>query len=105
MSTNQGIDQSQTSTLFSQERGTVTTRSHFAVPPGYHRAIRFGANWTMIISPYRILFLIVILAIGGTAIDWEDIRQVLEIAGTSPVTFAAPLLLAGLFHVLFSSPW
>ncbi len=36
----------------------------FRVPPGYERAVRFGAYWTMIISPYMILYLILVILSG-----------------------------------------
>ena len=34
----------------------MSTTSHFQIPPGYERGIRFGAYWTMILSPYMILY-------------------------------------------------
>jgi hypothetical protein len=30
----------------------MSADSKFQIPSGYERGIRFGANWTMIISPY-----------------------------------------------------
>ena len=36
----------------------MTTESNFQIPSGYERGIRFGANWTRIISPYMILYFI-----------------------------------------------
>jgi hypothetical protein len=101
MSTNHIIEHPSALSLSGEASRAMAGTSRLEIPPGYQRAIRFGANWTLITSPYRILFLVVVLAIGGAAIDWEDIGQVLEIAGTSPVAFGAPLVFAGLFHVLF----
>jgi hypothetical protein len=99
MSTDQVIEQPRTSTLFSEERQATTTASSLDIPSGYHRAIRFGANWTLITSPYMILYLIVVLAIGLN--DSSSIRQMLDFAGRSPVAFGATVLLDGLSHVLF----
>jgi hypothetical protein len=75
------------------------TESIIEIPPGYRRAIRLGANWTLIISPYMILYFILVLAIGMG--DAGTISQALEFAGTSPLAFGATVLLDGLFHVLF----
>ena len=37
---------------------------HFQIPSGYERWVRFGANWTMIISPYMILYFILVIVLG-----------------------------------------
>ena len=71
------------------------------IPPGYHRAIRFGANWTMITSPYLLLYFIAIAVSGGADSLSGDIGKTLEMAGKSPAVFGATVLLDGLFHVLF----
>ena len=39
----------------------MTTESLLKVPSGYKRAIRFGATWTMAISPYMILYFIMVI--------------------------------------------
>ena len=70
------------------------------IPSGYQRVLRFGALWTMIISPYLVLYFILIILIGGLS-DKSDMAQALEIAGRSPLAFDAMVLLDGLFHVLF----
>ena len=77
----------------------MPSESLIEIPPGYQQAIRFGANWTMFISPYLILYFVMVIAIGGASSD--DIGQTLEFAGKSPVAFGATVLLDGLFHVLF----
>ena len=38
--------------------------SHFRIPSGYERWVRPGANWTMIISPYMILYFILVITLG-----------------------------------------
>jgi len=98
MSLNQGIDQPTAPTLFSTESRATTMTSSLDIPPGYRRAIRFGANWTLITSPYMILYLILVFAVGLN--ESAGVGQVLEFAGTSPVPFGATILLDGLFHVL-----
>ena len=77
----------------------MQSESLIEIPPGYQRGIRFGANWTLFISPYLILYFIMVIAIEGASSD--DIGQTLELAGKSPVAFGATVLLDGLFHVLF----
>jgi uncharacterized membrane protein len=72
----------------------------FRVPPGYERAVRFGAYWTMIISPYMILYLILVI-LTGLQNDPGGTAAILEIAGNSPVAFIATAILDGLFHALF----
>ena len=98
MSTNHIIDQPHTPIRSNQGRAT-TAEPTLAIPPGYRRAIRFGANWTLSISPYMILYFIMVLAIGAG--DSGSIEQTLEFAGRSPAAFGATVLLDGLFHVLF----
>jgi len=98
MSTNQVIDQPRTPSLSNQTQ-TLTTEPTLAIPPGYRGAVRFGANWTLIISPYMILYFIIVLIIGLG--DSAGIEQILEFAGTAPAAFGATVLLDGLFHVLF----
>jgi hypothetical protein len=104
MSTNHIIGQPSAPTLSAEASQATTTTARLDIPPGYRRAVQFGAIWALITSPYSILYLIVILAIGGPTISWEDIGQVLEFAGTSPVAFGATVLLDGLSHVLFVVP-
>jgi hypothetical protein len=55
----------------------------------------------LIISPYLILFLIIVIVLGGAEDTSGDMGQRLELAGRSPVVFGIPVLLDGLFHVLF----
>jgi hypothetical protein len=69
-------------------------------PTGYQRGLRFGALWTMILSPYLILYFIFILLIGGLS-DNSNMAQTLEFAGKSLIAFDATVFLDGLFHVLF----
>ncbi len=71
----------------------------FQIPFGYARAIRFGANWTMAISPYLILYIILTLAIGPA--DDAGPASILTFAGKSPLAFEATAFLDGLFHALF----
>jgi len=99
MSANHIIDQSNTPTCFSQERQAMTTTASLPIPPGYQRAIQFGANWTLITSPYLILYFVIVLMIGLG--DSEGIGKTLAFAGTSPIAFGTTVLLDGLFHVLF----
>lgn len=81
----------------------VNTTSAFEIPGGYRRALRFGALWTMIISPYLIFYFIVIILIGGSA-DNGSLAQTLEFAGSAPFAFDTTIFLDGLFHVLFIVP-
>ena len=78
----------------------MMTQTHFQIPSGYARGIRFGANWTMIISPYMILYFIFI-AIFGNINSSGDLSAELSFAGSSPVNHQAIALLDGFFHVLF----
>jgi hypothetical protein len=57
----------------------------------------------MVISPYLILYFILIIVIGGMA-DNGGIAQTLEFAGNSPFAFDTTIFLDGLFHVLFIVP-
>jgi len=74
--------------------------ARFRVPPGYERALRFGAYWTMIISPYMVLYLALVI-FSGLQNDSGSMAAILEFAGSSPVAFIATAVLDGLFHVLF----
>lgn len=74
--------------------------SHFQIPSGYRRWIRFGANWTMIISPYLILYLILVFALNGGGDDTNNFGDLLETVGHSPIPFIAIVFLDGLFHAL-----
>ena len=78
----------------------MSTESTFRVPPGYERGIRFGANWTMIISPYMILYFILIVLVGDASASGDIVAE-LTFAGNSPIAFKAIAILDGLFHVLF----
>ena len=60
------------------------------IPPGYERWIRYGANWTMLISPYLILYFVLFFAIGGESIGSTDMGSTLELAGKSPSCLARP---------------
>ena len=62
MSFNQIIDQPRTPGL-AQATGNPTAEPPLAIPPGYVRASRLGANWTLIISPYMILYFLMVLVI------------------------------------------
>lgn len=70
----------------------MPTESRIEIPSGYQRAIRFGANWTMVISPYSILNLIVIFAVGFASGTAGDMGQTLEFAGKSPVAYGTAVL-------------
>jgi hypothetical protein len=70
------------------------------IPAGYRQMIRFGAIWTMVTSPYMILYLLVALTIGQLA-NQSSLSQVLEAAGKRPFAFSTPVLLDGFSHVLF----
>ena len=79
----------------------MTIQPTFEIPSGYQRAIRFGANRTMVTSPYLIRSFIAIFVIGGAPIVSGEIEQALEIAGKSPVVFGATVMLDAVFHALF----
>lgn len=78
----------------------MSTESTFQIPSGYERGIRFGANWTMFISPYLLLYFILFIILGGEK-GSENIAAMLEFAGNSPLAYKAIVLADGLFHVLF----
>lgn len=78
----------------------MTTESNFRIPSGYEGGIRFGANWTMIISPYMILYFLFIFLFGDIN-NSGDLSAELSFAGSSPINHQAIALLDGLFHVLF----
>jgi hypothetical protein len=69
------------------------------IPLGYERWIRYGANWTLLISPYLILSFVLIFAMGGAAIGVGS-RATLELAGKSPFVFGTAVMLDGFLHVL-----
>jgi hypothetical protein len=73
--------------------------SHFRIPSGYERWVRFGANWTMIISPYLILYFIMVIVLGAVD-DSNNKAGTLEFAGKSPIPYIAVVFLDGLFHAL-----
>jgi hypothetical protein len=77
----------------------MTTESLLKVPSGYERAIRFGATWTMAISPYMILYFIMVILVGAG--DTDGITSTLEFAGNSSLAFQATVFLDGFFHALF----
>jgi hypothetical protein len=70
------------------------------IPPGYEPAVRFGAIWTMVISPYMILYLVLVI-LSGMQNSPGDMSAVLAFAGTSATRFITAAFLDGLFHVLF----
>lgn len=74
--------------------------SSFRIPSGYERWIRLGANWTIIISPYLILYFILVIALNGGGDDTSNFGTLLESAGKSPAPFIAVVFLDGLFHAL-----
>jgi hypothetical protein len=78
----------------------MTSEYNFEIPSGYERAIRFGAYWTMILSPYMILYFILIFVLEG-GIDSGNLAAELSFAGSSPMAFSAIAILDGLFHALF----
>ena len=73
--------------------------SYFEIPSGYKRWVRFGANWTMIISPYLIFYFILVIALGSSD-DSNNLAALLMSAGRSPVPYIAVVFLDGLFHAL-----
>jgi len=78
----------------------MQAESRFPIPSGYERAIRFGARWTMLISPYMILyFILIVLLEGGNSSG--DLAAELGFAGSSPIAYEAIAILDGLFHALF----
>jgi hypothetical protein len=79
--------------------GSTSNDSRFRIPSGYERWVRFGANWTMIISPYLILYFIMVIVLGAVD-DADNLVGTLEFAGKSPVPYIATVFLDGLFHAL-----
>jgi hypothetical protein len=79
----------------------VSATTTFQTPPEYRRAIRVGANWTMAISPYLILYFILVIALGGAGDDPGNMDTLLRSAGSSPSAYIAVVFLDGLFHALF----
>ncbi len=77
----------------------MSAESNFRIPSGYERGIRFGANWTMAISPYLILYVILVFSLGNPN-DTGNIVTTLEFAGSSPTAYKAIVLLDGLSHAL-----
>lgn len=77
----------------------MSTGSNFRVPSGYERFVRFGANWTMIISPYLVLYFIMVILI-GVQDDSSDVAVILKSAGNTPAPYIATVFLDGLFHAL-----
>ena len=78
----------------------MSTEIKFQIPAGYERAIRFGANWTMVISPYLILYFTLVIILEG-GVSSGDLSAELSFAGSSPIAFKAIAILDGLFHALF----
>jgi hypothetical protein len=78
----------------------MSADSKFQISSGYERGIRFGATWTMVISPYLILYFILIFTLGGGDSS-GDIAAELGFAGSSPIAYKAIAILDGLFHALF----
>jgi len=78
----------------------MLNNSKFRIPSGYERGIRFGANWTMAISPYLILYIIMVILISPND-DSGNITDILRFAGTTPTPFIATVFLDGLFHAVF----
>jgi len=74
--------------------------SRLRIPAGYERWIRFGATWTMIISPYMILYFIMVFALGRGGDDTNNFATLLESAGRSPAPYIATVFLDGLFHAV-----
>ncbi len=78
----------------------MTTEPVIEIPPGYQRAIRFGANWTMATSPFLPLFIVFAVASGGADSISGDIAQTLDTAGRAPTLFGTTVLLDGVSHAL-----
>jgi len=72
---------------------------HFQIPPGYERWVRLGATWTMIISPYLILYFIMVIVLGAVD-NANNMGGTLEFAGKTAVAYIATVFLDGLFHAL-----
>lgn len=78
----------------------MSTDSPIMIPSGYERGIRFGANWTMIISTYMILYFVLIIILEGGDSS-GDLAAELTFAGTSSLAYKTIAILDGLFHALF----
>src|SRR6266498_852172 len=74
--------------------------SHFQLPSGYERWVHFGANWTMVISPYLTLYFIMVIALGAGGDNSNNMDALLKTAGSSPISYIAVVFLDGLFHAL-----
>jgi len=80
----------------------MSSESTFQIPSGYERAMRFGANWTMAISPYLIFYIILNIVLESFSLNGSGgIAATLEFAGKSPIAYKAIVLADGLFHALF----
>jgi hypothetical protein len=88
-----------TTDITTLHEGSTSNDSRFRIPSGYERWVRFGANWTMIISPYLILYFIIVVVLGAVD-DANNMASTLEFAGKSPVPYIATVFLDGLFHAL-----
>jgi hypothetical protein len=78
----------------------MSTGSQLEIPRGYERGVRFGANWTMVISPYLILYFVLVILLQGGDVS-GDLAAELSFAGNSPLAYKAIAILDGLFHALF----
>jgi hypothetical protein len=78
----------------------MSSALNLEVPSGYERFIRFGANWTMALSPYMILYFILIALLSG-GVESGNLAAELVSAGRSPLAYQVLAILDGLFHVLF----
>src|SRR4051794_27278180 len=76
------------------------TEDALEIPRGYERAIRFGATWTLVTSPFLLLFIVFAVASGGAAALNDNIVQTLETAGRAPAVFDATVLLDSASHLL-----
>src|SRR5262245_53638442 len=77
----------------------MSSPSNFRIPSRYERGVRFGANWTMVTSPYLILYVILVFSVSNPN-DSGIMPATLEFAGGSPIAYRALTLLDGLSHVL-----
>jgi hypothetical protein len=55
----------------------------------------------MLISPYLILYFVLVFALGGASMGSSSVGATLQFAGKSLLVFGAIIVLDGLFHVLF----
>jgi hypothetical protein len=88
-----------TTDIVTPQATAIPDELHLRVPTGYERAIRFGAYWTMIISPYMIFYFVFVI-LAGLPDGSGGMPAVLEFAGSSAVAFIALAVLDGLFHAL-----